>query len=526
MVEVGLELESNMHGKNGKITLNSKKHNKRLINMFMNLENSIKKRFGTYCIKHDIEAGYRQVEVKSCAKSEAHIAAMQMLSGMILLLEQLGKEGYIMPVNETLLAKYDQHAKLTAAHIIDASMMGSKRAKMLIPFLIRFFERMDDCAKQEFGIYAKTDIEHLECVKTSTTLNSGIHVNLDISKLKVDGNTLLERVNGKNSSYRYVSTNFEYIKTLEKVLIAITPLIIRHTAISPYMPVAALSQKKQNQIMNACGNDVIAVDSGGTSSRIMLMYSLNPPIELEGRIEVYGHAAYLKYWNLMRLNSFSKSMLTLSLSDCKLPFHTYGSIIGLSRYLLDRFGLVGLPERNNQNPEIAMHWLPISHPYAYPKSMGNGDGARPALEYKLMGGSVEGILSSVLLSAVFDLALRSNIKIGSGNHIQYDRETNAIVLPQKEVVMRKIKKAIAKRNSRALDEYIKKSAESLKLALDDRYVEVLDRVMSRTPWLRVIELAGGKQILTSSDAARIVKALDKQNREIARSDLEFIKSVF
>lgn len=526
MVNIGLELESNMHNKRGKIARNSRKRNKEFISEFVQMEKEIRKKVPAYRLKHDIEAGYRQVELKNAFKCQPCEAAKEMLFSMLSLSEHLNEEGYIMPINETLLAKYDARARMTANNLIDAREIGSKRAKMLIPFLIRFFERMDDEGKMLFELNAKDDIDYLECVKNSTTLNSGMHVNLDLKEVKINGKQLLERVNGKNGSYRYVATDFEYIKMLEKVLFAITPFVITHTSISPYIPVAALTQCGQNKARSMYGNDVIAIDTGGTSARIMLMYSLNPKIGRESDVCVYGHASYLKYWNLMRVNSFHKSMLELSVNDGKSPFHSYGSILGLSRYLLDRFGLVGIPEKNNQNPDIAMHWLPISHPYAYPKSIGNGDGARPALEYKLMGGSVEGVLCSVLLSEIFRISLKCNIAMRDVDHIQFDSKSRTIVIPKNEFVMRKIKKSIAKRNSRALNKYITKSADSLRKMLDDKYIAVLDRVLQRKPYLRVIELAQGKEYINEEDAVRIIKEINMQNNTLMISDLNFLKTVF
>jgi len=141
-------------------------------------------------------------------------------------------------------------------------------------------------------------------------------------------------------------------------------------------------------------SEIAAIDTGGVSSRIMLMYSLNPHFGPEQQYVLYGHAAYMKYWAMVKDGAVNMNRLTVDLNNNSSPFNTYGFTLGLSRYMLERFSLYGYPESLGQNSEIAMHWLCIAHPYAYPKTIQNGSGARQALEYKIMGGSVEGILAS------------------------------------------------------------------------------------------------------------------------------------
>ncbi|GEM_PF-7110774 len=182
------------------------------------------------------------MEVKNEEKREPLEAAREMLRGIIALSDYAREDGIILPFNETCLNEYDTSKNHTAGHIMDAAEDGSKRAKML-PFLINLFKNMSADAKQTFGLNAQNDMEYLEFIRNSTTFNTGLHVNLDLSGVSMNGKPLLQEVDEPNGSRRYVATDFQRVMLLEKVLYAISPLFITHTAVSPYVPITALPEE-------------------------------------------------------------------------------------------------------------------------------------------------------------------------------------------------------------------------------------------------------------------------------------------
>jgi len=520
-VKVGLELESTMHNLEGAISHNGESKNEMFISRFLDLEKKIRKETGKYLLNHDTEAGYRQVEVRSIEKSDAEDAARGMLRGIIALSRYLKNEGMVMPINETVMCDYEEGENCTAHHIMRAADAGSKRARMLVPFLTNFFRNMNDGAKGMFGISADDDLGYLECIRNSTTFNSGLHTNLDLSEIEVNREPLLRKIEGTNGSHRYGASDFKYMLMLEKLLYTLSPLFIRHTSISPYAPVCAFAPEIREKIRNEYG-DVAAIDTGGVSARIMLMYSINPLVGPDREYELHGHASYLKYWNVARSNGFTCECAISSLDGYTSPFHSYGSLMGLSRYMLDAFNLVGVPEMLGQNPEIAMHWLPVAHPYAYPKSISNGSGARQALEYKIMGGSVEGVFASAVLAGIFGAALDVNLREESQIYPTYDRRTRTLVLPHSQPLMKVIKHAIAERNSVLVDEYNLRLLGALRRMLGERESWLLGRVMDRVPSGRVLEYAEYRPVLTKEEAEKCVIRTAKENLEIAKEDLEIL----